>query len=246
MHKSTDQVPVSQTAAWSGLNPARLLLLLVVVTGFTLATLIIVELVGGPAAFRSFIENAGPWTPVVYVLLKAATYVIAPLSGTSIKMASGALFGTWEGLVLSMIGDALGGSLNYWIARTLGRAGIRKFAGKQSLKEVDHVANRLGGWRTLAVARIVLSFMYDFISYAAGLARFPFGQFVIITVLGGIPITILYAFIGDAAVESAAVSKWLILIFGGIFVLALIGYSIYRHVQRLRGKRTVFEDKIGE
>lgn len=229
---------------WRSPHVGRLLLLIIAVTAFTVATMIIVELAGGPSAFRSFIENAGAWTPLVFVLLKAATYVIAPLSGTSIKLASGALFGVWEGLLLSILGDTLGSALNYWIARLFGRAGIAKFAGKKSLNQVDHVMSRVATWQILLAARFVLSFMYDFISYAAGLAKFKFGQFVTVSALGGIPISLLYALLGDAAIESSNISWIMIVVFSVMLVIALTGYAYHRF--RLQGKAVEPEEKLGE
>lgn len=231
---------------WQNSHFGRLLLLIIAVSAFTIVTMVIVEIAGGPSAFRSLIQNAGVWTPVLFVLLKAATYVIAPLSGTSIKLASGALFGVWEGLLLSIAGDTLGSLLNYWIARAFGRAGIKKFAGKKSLMQVDHVASKVATWKILLGARVVLSFMYDFISYAAGLAKFKFGQFVTISALGGIPLSLIYALLGDAAVESSSVSRIMIGVFSLTLVAAIGAYIYHRTQLRALGAQPDMEEKLGE
>ena len=213
---------------WKGAHAGKLLSLLVVVLGFTLASLVIVELTGGTEQFRGLIHGAGVWAPLVYVLLKASTYVIAPLSGTSVKLASGALFGTWEGMALSLAGDTLGGSLNYWIARTLGRKGISKFAGKKAMAQVDHATDRVGGWKALLGARLLLSAFYDFISYAAGLARISFAQYFVVTTIGGIPISIFFAMVGNATVESSGANHILIGICAVMFVVTGIALIAHR------------------
>ena len=233
-------------AHWQSPHTGRLLLIIIAVTAFTVATMIIVELAGGPTAFRGLVENAGGWTPMIFVLLKAATYVVAPLSGTSIKLASGALFGPWEGLLLSVAGDTLGATLNYWIARIFGRAGVTKFAGARSLTQVDQMGSRVATWRVLLAARVVLSFMYDFISYAAGLARIPFGQFLWVSALGGIPISLFYAFLGDAAVESSLVSQIMIIVFSVLLLIAIAAYGIHKYHMRARGQQPQPEDSLGE
>jgi uncharacterized membrane protein YdjX (TVP38/TMEM64 family) len=216
---------------WKHEHAGKLLGLLLVVLGFTVASLLLVELAGGTEQFRGWIQNAGVWAPVVYILLKASTYVIAPLSGTSVKLASGALFGTWEGMLWSLAGDTLGGSLNYWIARTLGRKGISKFAGKKALTQVDHAAERVGGWKALLGARLLLSAFYDFISYAAGLARISFAQFFAVTTIGGIPISIFFAMVGNATVESSGTSSVLIAISVALFVIVGIAFVTHRRQQ---------------
>lgn len=210
------------------LYSGKLLALIVVVVAFSVLTLVIVEATGGAQKFRAMVEGAGVWGPLVYVLLKASTYVIAPLSGTTVKLASGALFGVWDGMVLSLMGDTLGATLNYWIARSLGRKGVTKFAGRKALKQVDATAARVGGWQVLLGARLLLSAIYDFISYAAGLARFPFTPFLLVTALGGIPISIVFAYLGDATVTNSSVMY----IFMALSVVLLLAASISYLAQR--------------
>jgi uncharacterized membrane protein YdjX (TVP38/TMEM64 family) len=229
-------------AWWGGPHTGRLLILLIVVISFTLVSLVAVQLVGGAEQFRNMIQDAGPWAPAVYVLLKASTYIIAPLSGTTVKLASGALFGTWEGMLFSLAGDALGGTVNYWVARTLGRKGVTIFVGKKALHQVDAAVQRVSSWRILLAARLALSSFYDFISYAAGLARFPFGQFFAVTVFGGIPISLLFAVLGNATVESGATNFILMGISAVLLVAACVAYVLYR---RQRPRTEMANEPLG-
>lgn len=214
----------------------RVFALLSVAMAFTLVSLLIVELAGGSQQFRSMIEHSGVWAPAVYVLLKTATYILAPLSGTTLKLASGALFGVWEGMALTLIGDVLGGSLNYWIARTLGRKGVQRFAGKKALVDVELATSHVGGWRALLVARVVLSAIYDFISYAAGLARLPYMQFLAVTTLGGVAPALFFAAIGDATVISETLTYMVIAATAVVLVVIGVVYAVYR---RRRADRVV-------
>lgn len=168
----------------------------------SIVSIVIVDQLGGAEQFRNLIEAAGPFGPLVYIGLKAATYVVAPLSGTPVKLAGGALFGFWEGFILVLIGDMLGASLNFWIARLFRLKGITKLAGKKALKQIDETTRHVGGWRALLVARLLLSSLYDFISYAAGLSSIPFKQFFWISLLAGIPSTLLAAYVGNSLVTN--------------------------------------------
>lgn len=151
---------------------------------------------------RHWIEGAGTWAPLAYVGLKASTYVFAPLSGTPVKFAGGALFGFWDGALYALIGDMLGATLNFWIARLFRDRGIARFAGRNAIKQIDELTDRAGGWRALLAARLFLSSLYDFISYAAGLSKLPFRQFFWVSLLAGIPSTLLASWIGNAAVTN--------------------------------------------
>ncbi len=182
--------------------PKGLVIALLVALGISALSLVLVEVFGGAEKFRGWIEGAGPWAPLAYIGLKAATYVIAPLSGTPVKLAGGALFGFWEGAALVLIGDMLGASLNFWIARLFRDRGIARIAGPKAIKRIDELTEHVGGWRALLAARLLLSSLYDFISYAAGLSNLPFRQFFWISLLAGIPSTLISVWVGDAAVTN--------------------------------------------
>lgn len=214
----------------------KLVSLSVVVFGVTVIMLLVGELVGGTEKLQAVVEGSGVWAPLAYVGIKALTYIIAPLSGTSIELASGALFGVWVGTGLSVIGSAIGGSVNYWVARTFGRTGVAKFAGKKALRQVDATADRVGGWRALLAARIILSPIYDFVSYAAGLARVPFGQYVVITLIAGIPVNILLPFLGHASTTSKTITYVILIAAGVLFIV--FGIIHFSHRRKSPTKTT--------
>jgi uncharacterized membrane protein YdjX (TVP38/TMEM64 family) len=217
----TPSRPSALQPHWEKLVPALLVVVII-----SLVSVAAMEAFGGVDRLRQWITGAGGWAPVVFVLLKASTYVIAPLSGTPFKILAGALFGIWEGLLLTTLGDVLGGSLNFWIARLLGRPGIRRFVGAGAIRQVDETIEHVGGWRALLAARLVLSSLYDFVSYAAGLANIPFRHYLWVTVVGSIPAAIVYVWIGDALTTGPA-AIWSLLAVGGVlgFVMAGMWWS---------------------
>lgn len=162
----------------------------------TVASIAIIEFAGGTERLAEIVDDAGPWAPLVFVGVKTATYVVAPVSGGPLKVTAGAIFGFGPGVAYSLLGDVLGGSMNYWIARSLGRKAVGRLAGKKQLQKIDSLGERVGGLRALAVARLALSAVYDFVSYAAGLAKLPFAGFLLITMVGGIPPVVLTVGLG--------------------------------------------------
>lgn len=182
--------------------PRSLVIALLVALGISAVSIVLVQTFDGATRMRQWIEGAGAWAPLAYIGLKAATYVIAPLSGTPVKLAGGALFGFWDGAVFVLAGDMLGASLNFWIARLFRDRGISRVAGKTAIKQIDELTEHVGGWRALLAARLFLSSLYDFISYAAGISKLPFSQFFWVSLLAGIPSTLFAAWIGDSAVSN--------------------------------------------
>lgn len=163
---------------------------------------LIMNAVGGVEKLRSLVESAGLFAPLVFIGLKTLTYVIAPLSGTPLKLIGGALFGFWDGLLFIVIGDVLGASLNFWIARLFRVKAIVKLGGKKTLKQIDSTTQHVGGWRALLAARLFLSSLYDYIAYAAGLSNLPFRQFFLVTLFAGIPSSLFAAWMGDSLLSN--------------------------------------------
>jgi Uncharacterized conserved protein len=195
-----------------------------VVAVSTVATMLVVAAFGGTERWRAAVEQAGAWGPVVYILLKATTFVAAPLSGTSLKLAAGALFGVGAGFWYTLAGNVLGGCVNFGIARWLGRPAVRRLAGAQALARIDGGAVRIGGWRALLVARFALAPFYDLVSYAAGLSNLPFRHYLAVSVLGGAPASLFFVVIGDAAARGGWVAY---AVLAGCLALALVASALF-------------------
>lgn len=206
--------------------PKGLIIALAIALAISAVSIALVELFDVGIKMRQWIESAGPWAPLAYLGLKASTYVIAPLSGTPVKLAGGALFGFWEGAALGLAGDVLGGSLNFWIARLFRDKAITRLAGRKAIKQIDELTEHVGGWRALLAARLLLSSLYDFISYAAGLANLPFKHYFLVSFFAGIPSTLMAAWLGNAAVTN---TKFLYILFAVSAVGLIVLLFQHRH-----------------
>ncbi|MDP8925003.1 MAG: VTT domain-containing protein [Chloroflexota bacterium] len=169
--------------------------------GLVSAAMFVVTHAVGIERIRSAVEAAGPWGPVVYIAMKVATFVIAPLSGAPLRISSGAVFGYWEGVLLTILGNVLGGSLNFWISRLIGRRVVVRCIGMAAMANVDRLVGRLGDWRALAFARIFLAPLWDIVSYAAGFTRIRYATYLVVAIVGDIIPTMLFVGIGASLVE---------------------------------------------
>lgn len=187
-----------------------------------LVTMVLIEQIGGAAKLAELVKQTGVWAPIVFILAKALTYVIAPLSGTPVKVIAGTLFGFVPGVIYAVLGDLLGASINFWIARLFGHRAIVKLFSKRSVKRIDEFVAHLETWKTLLAARIILSGFYDFISYTAGLSKLPYKTFFWITLIGGIPASLLAVALGSTLASN---SKTFIFILIGTLLLLALSYQ---------------------
>jgi uncharacterized membrane protein YdjX (TVP38/TMEM64 family) len=189
----------------------------------TLAMLAAIEWIG-VERIQQAIEDAGPLAPLVYILLKMATYIFAPLSSGPIQLSAGILFGFVPGLTYTMIGEVAGGAVSFIIARRFGRPVVQRLVGQEGMGRVDRFVGQLGGWKALVYARIFLAAIYDFVSYAAGFTQsITLLQYVLVSTFVGIIPTGLFVAIGTSIAENRALVVVLYAVMG---VLSLIPFAI--------------------
>ncbi|MBZ0300344.1 MAG: VTT domain-containing protein [Anaerolineae bacterium] len=187
----------------------------------TLGMLGLIEWIG-VERIQKFIQDAGPLAPLAYIALKMATYIFAPLSSGPIQLSSGILFGFVPGVVYTMIGEVLGGSISFLIARHLGRPIVHRLVGTEGMGRVDQFVSQLGGWKALAYARLFLAAIYDFISYAAGFARgVTLVQYVLVSTLVGLIPTSLFVAAGTSLATNRNMVLVIYALLGGISLVPL-------------------------
>ncbi len=126
------------------------------------------------SAFTDTIKAAGYWGPVVLILLKISTVVIAPLDGTPLYLVAPALFGFWPAFIYILIADIIGCSAAFWISRLYGRAMMNFMLSDKQLAWIDKTLVYIGDWKKLALARVIFYQFADVITYAAGLTKISF------------------------------------------------------------------------
>ncbi|MBZ0296401.1 MAG: VTT domain-containing protein [Anaerolineae bacterium] len=202
------------------------------VAAFTLVSLGMIAFLEwiGVERLHDVIQAAGPLAPLAYILLKILTNVIAPLSSGPIQLSSGVLFGLWPGVFYSLIGEVVGGTINFWLARRFGRPVVRRFVGQGGLQRVDEFTAQLGGWRALLYGRLFLFSFYDFISYAAGFTQtITLHQYLLVSVLAGFIPSFLNVAVGVTLIENRDA---VFAIYAGIALLSVLPLLIRHLIKR--------------
>lgn len=194
----------------------------------TVGLTVLIQAVGLERLQQAIVE-AGPWAPVLYIGVRAATFIAAPLSSGPIQFAAGALFGLIPGTVYSLIGEVVGGSANFWIARVLGRPVVRRLVGTGGMEKVEKFYHQVGEAWTLVYARLFFFAFYDFISYAAGFTPVRYATYAVITAVVGIVPTFAAVAIGTTLTGD---NNGLVLLYAALGVLCIIPLVFYGRVRR--------------
>jgi uncharacterized membrane protein YdjX (TVP38/TMEM64 family) len=184
---------------------------------------------GDIAVLRDYILSFGIWAPIASCFLMVLQALVAPVPSFLITFANGLAFGVLWGWLLSLFGHVLAAAVCFWISRSLGRAPVEVLVGKTGLESADRWFARWGMYAVF-VGRLVPGIAFDVISYAAGLTRMKFRNFIAATTLGIFPQTLLYSYLGRQAPEYVA----LFLVTSGLVVAGVVAVAIIRYRRERR------------
>ena len=142
-----------------------------------------------------YIRSFGAYAMIFSFCLMVFQSVMAPLPAVLITFANAAIFGWWQGAILSWTSSMAGAVLCFYIARGLGRDVVERFAGQGSLASVEGYFEKYGS-KTILVCRLLPFVSFDAVSYFAGLTPIKLLPFLIATGLGQLPATIIYSYVG--------------------------------------------------
>ncbi|MEM1392531.1 MAG: VTT domain-containing protein [Cyanobacteria bacterium P01_H01_bin.150] len=178
----------------------NILLAIFIVTILYLTMALALQTIGLDNA-QMFIEETGVWAPIVFIILCAVSLIVAPLSGSSLFVVGGTLFGKHDAFLFSYIASIIGCSTNFWISRKLGRKVAQRFIGKANLEELDKFIGKLKSSRSILYMILIMPFSQDIVSYAIGLTRIKYTHFLIALILSSTIVIGGYVYIGSSLLE---------------------------------------------
>ena len=135
------------------------------------------------------------------------------------------IFSFWTTFAVACVAGLVGSVISYWLGSYGGRPLLLKygkyiFFNERKFRMAEDLFNKYGGIAVI-ICRC-LPGVRTFISFPAGVARYPFWKFAIFTVIGTIPWTLLLVWAG-----SLLGSHWRDLIqYNHIFLMAVIAVCI--------------------
>ncbi len=148
-----------------------------------------------PQGIRDLVGSFGALTVLAFL----AVSVLRPfffLPATPFTLASGFLFGFWQGILWSVAGTTLSAILAFFMSRYLLRDYVaRRFSGR--IRGIDK-AIESRGWRSILFMRLIPMVPFDVVSYIAGISSIRFRDYMIGTVLGELPAAIVLVMLGSS------------------------------------------------
>ena len=209
----------------------RYALLALLITGIALA--IVYRDAFDAAALETWVKDAGPAGPILFMLIYALGAVFF-LPGSALTLAGGALFGPVWGTLYNLTGATLGATLAFLIARYLASDWVEQKTGGRLQQLKQGVEGE--GWRFVAFVRLVPLFPFNLLNYALGLTRIKLSHYLIASYVCMFPGALAYTYLGYAGREAVAGGEGLIQkAMLALALLALVAF-LARIIGRLQKK----------
>lgn len=148
------------------------------------------------SVIQAKIQEWGNLAPVVFFFI----YVIATVAfipGTIVTLMAGLAFGAVWGTVIVALAANTGAILAFLIARYVARDAVEGMLKKQAWFEKFKSSIEANGFSFMLFVRVVPLFPFNGLNYACGLVPLKLRDFVLGSVIGMLPGTFAYVYLGE-------------------------------------------------
>ncbi|MBU5269615.1 TVP38/TMEM64 family protein [Coprococcus sp. MSK.21.13] len=163
------------------------------------------------------IKKCGKYAFICFLIIFTLKPLMMILPAAVFSVVGGTIFGAVKGFTLNMIGFFLSGTIAFLIARNLGKETVDKLLRGKCVE----LNNNLGknGFKILFLLRLPPVLPYDPLSYACGLTKIKYKDFIYASLLGVVPETLCYSVMGQNIFKPNSLKFIIPLIIVGISTL---------------------------
>lgn len=152
------------------------------------------------------LDDYGEAKSYVFLGLQTLQVIFAPIPGQLIGLLGGYLFGFWHGLLLTMLGLAIGSFVAMGLGRLFGKRVVRRFVPQALLEKFDYLASSGGLWNFFMMF-LLPALPDDAICFIAGLTRLRLSHLLLVCLLGRLPGMAVLVFVGSSVGGSMVIAN---------------------------------------
>ena len=182
-----------------------------------------------------WVQQLGPAGIAVFIGAYAIATVLF-LPGWIFTVTAGLLFGVIGGTAVALSGATIGATLAFLVARYLVRDSIQNLAGSNPrFRAIDRAIGE-NGWKIVGLLRLNPLIPFNLSNYFYGITAIRFWPYVLISAIGMLPGTLLYAYLGAVGKATLAAksppSVWRYLLLGVGLGATIAVTIIISHIAR--------------
>lgn len=156
-----------------------------------------------PDILRNYIGGFGYLAPFIYILC----FTILPIAFFPVPilaLAAGLLFGFLPGTIYTLIGAVLNSAIMFLMAKVLAKDAVTNLLQRKLPENWSSFLFNLDekkGFGIIFILRLIPAMPYNLINYGAGLTSIKFSSYMLATILGILPGTLVFLNIGNQALN---------------------------------------------
>jgi uncharacterized membrane protein YdjX (TVP38/TMEM64 family) len=221
--------PISFSSRFHLLTVLKLALIVLLIGGTVYLFMTQEDLFRNPQLIKAEVLRWGAWGPIGFMLL----YAFGPsllVPGAVMTLAAGLAFGTLWGSVYSIIGADLGALIAFGAGRFLGKGFVNRLLSGRFGHVLDKIARN--GFQIILYLRVFPIIPYNALNLLAGASPISFRDYFWASMIGMVPGTILFAFLGNELWHPTSPRFMLAL---ALIALSFLAGEAYRRTRIDRG-----------
>ncbi len=201
-----------------------------------------------PVMLRGLMLESGVRGYIWYLVIMMLS-VPLPIPSTTVVLASGYVYGTGVGVVLSLIGIVFGATFTFYLFRFFGKFILEKMVDEHHVRHFTHLFKRRG------IPFVLLSFLLpifpdDVVIMLLGMTSMSYPIFLLLLIIGHIPRFLLVNAVGEDLYTGLTLRTVLLLVLCGVLMLMAIYREkvkrvFFHELRGLEGEVEVVERKAG-
>ena len=191
--------------------------------------------------FRHWILALGALGVVAFVCLYVLiTALLGPAS--ALTLTAGLAYGAW-GFPLVVVSATLAASVAFLLGRYVARERVTRWINRDARLRALNTAISTQGWRVVGLMRLSPMLPYGVQNYLFSVTRIRFVPYVLATMIGIMPATALYVYIGSLGqvVGTAGTLQW-VLVLAGLAATVAVAWFVGKQARAVLAERV--EDPV--
>jgi len=169
----------------------------------------------------NWLTHAGLGSAAIVAALLASD-ILLPIPSSLVMILSGAAFGVLWGSLVALVGSIGGEWLGFEAVRRYGRRASARIVGDDEIERLARVFARHG--IAVVIVTRALPVVMETMSVVAGLSRMTRGAFLAASLVGTLPIVVVYAYAGAVSRQTGSLVPAVVM----LIAVAGLGWVIYR------------------
>jgi uncharacterized membrane protein YdjX (TVP38/TMEM64 family) len=193
-------------------------------------------------AFESWVGSLGVLGVALMLLIQVLQIVIAFIPGEVVQVLAGAMYGTWGGLLLCLVGCVLASGCVFAIIRRFGRGLVVRLFGEDKLNSFEFLNDSEKLDTLVFVLFLIPGMPKDTLTYIVPLSNIKLSSFLVLSTVARIPGMVASTLIGSSITDAnwpLIVAVFVVVVVAGLLGIwkkdALMGWA--KHVGGVRPGR---------